>query len=129
MGQLEKNKAIVGDFIDITVNQKDPRRAADLYMADGYIQHEHGAGDGKESFVELLSGMVGQMPEGRLTIKRMIAEDDLVAVHFHMKPAPDHPGMAAVDILRLADDRIVEHWTVMAPVPTEGEPVNANGIF
>ena len=129
MADLQRNKAIVEEFVTTIVNEGDPQRAADLHMGDRYVQHDHGVADGKQAFVEFLSGWAERMPEQRIEIKRMIAEDDLVAVHFHLQEKPGDPGTAAIDIFRLENEKIVEHWTVHMPVPTEGDPVNQNTVF
>jgi predicted SnoaL-like aldol condensation-catalyzing enzyme len=132
MSQLERNKAVVQAFCEVIVNERNPRKAADLYMGDRYIQHDHGVADGKEAFVAFLTSFGGNMPNPQIEIKRMIAEDDLVAAHFNVRPNrddPDDAGTAAIDIFRVENEKIVEHWTVHMPVPTEGDPVNNNTIF
>ena len=37
------------------------------------------------------------------------------------------PGLAVVDIFRVADGMIVEHWDVIQDVPAQ--PVNPNSMF
>ncbi|MGW1786391.1 nuclear transport factor 2 family protein [Streptomyces sp. NPDC002143] len=129
MTDLEKHKRIVEEFVTILVNENNPQKAADLHMGPRYIQHDHGTGDGKEAFVKDLSGWAERMPEQTIEVKRLIAEGDLVAVHFHHRATPDDSGMAGLDIFRIENEKLVEHWTVHMPVPTEGDPVNPNGIF
>lgn len=44
-------------------------------------------------------------------MKRVVAEGEYVVAHYHMTH-PDHEhGVAVVDIWRLEDGLIVEHWT------------------
>ena len=66
-------------------------------------------------------------PDLRVEFKRFIAENDLVAVHSHMIPAKGARGTAAVDIFRLENGKIVEHWDVVQPIPEN--PANNNGMF
>ena len=40
---------------------------------------------------------------------------------------PDDLGLAVVDIFRVEDGRIIEHWDVIQPVPAES--ANTNGMF
>jgi predicted SnoaL-like aldol condensation-catalyzing enzyme len=67
------------------------------------------------------------VPDFSVERRRVIAEGDLVAIHaFVQFPAEDR-GTAAVDLLRMADGRVVEHWDVMQPVPEQS--ANANTMF
>ena len=50
-----------------------------------------------------------------------------VVLHYNMKIFPDDLGHAVVDIVRVEDGRIVEHWDVMQHVPAES--ANTNGMF
>ena len=54
---------------------------------------------------------------------------DLFAVHFHFRREPDTRGWAVVDILRVADGYIVEHWDVMQEIPDPATAKNSNGMF
>jgi predicted SnoaL-like aldol condensation-catalyzing enzyme len=49
----------------------------------------------------------------------VIAEDDLVVTHGVVKFSADDPGTVAVDIFRLEDGKVVEHWDVLQPLPEE----------
>ena len=53
-----------------------------------------------------------------MDFKRIIAEGNLVAFHNHLKPNPQDRGVAVVDIFRVEDGKLVEHWDVIQPVPT-----------
>ena len=57
----------------------------------------------------------------------MTTTDHLVVLHHHPRMSPDDPGQAVVDIFRVEDGRIVEHWDVMQPVPAESG--SDNGTF
>jgi predicted SnoaL-like aldol condensation-catalyzing enzyme len=61
------------------------------------------------------------------SIKRIIADGNLVVVHSHGQFAAGDRGIAVVDILRVQGCRIMEHWDVVQPVPEQ--PVNSNGMF
>jgi predicted SnoaL-like aldol condensation-catalyzing enzyme len=53
----------------------------------------------------------------------------MVAVHFHFRREPDHPGYAIIDILRIERGYIREHWDVMQEVPDPANCRNDNGMF
>jgi predicted SnoaL-like aldol condensation-catalyzing enzyme len=57
----------------------------------------------------------------------VIAEGDLVMTHGLIPTSPEDRGMAAADIFRLEDGKIVEHWDVVQPVPETS--ANDNTMF
>ena len=57
----------------------------------------------------------------------MVAEDDHVVLHVHAVREPGTRGNAIIDIFRLENGKIVEHWDVSQPVPEQA--ANDNGMF
>ena len=58
---------------------------------------------------------------------RVVAEGDLVAVHSHYVNAPGERGQAVVDLFRVRNGKIVEHWDVLQDVPATS--ANDNTMF
>jgi predicted SnoaL-like aldol condensation-catalyzing enzyme len=117
MTELEHNKQTVIAFITRAFNDKQPADAVAKYVGSQYIQHDPRSPDGAEAFIQFVNGIVGQFPQVSVAIKRVIAEGDLVVTHGLINRAPEDRGVAAVDIFRLHDGKIVEHWGVLQPVP------------
>jgi predicted SnoaL-like aldol condensation-catalyzing enzyme len=63
----------------------------------------------------------------RFDFKRLVAEGDLVVVHSHLVRKPGDRGMTVMDIFRLENGKIVEHWDVLQEVPES--PANNNTMF
>ena len=120
-------KRLVLEFFDLAFVQRDAAQAAERYLGAEYKQHNPTAPDGREVFADLIGGLFGQAPEASFHLKRAVAEDDLVVLHYELKMTPDDLGQAVVDIFRVQDGRIVEHWDVIQPVPAES--ANSNGMF
>jgi predicted SnoaL-like aldol condensation-catalyzing enzyme len=59
--------------------------------------------------------------------KRVIAEGDLVAVHSHHVDTPGERGRAVLDLFRVRDGKIVEHWDAVQDVPETS--ANDNTMF
>jgi predicted SnoaL-like aldol condensation-catalyzing enzyme len=125
--QAEANKAVVGDFYDLAFNQKQPEEAARKYIGPYYRQHNPQVGDGPEPFIQYVRGFAQAFPDFRSEFKRFIAEGELVVVHSNLIPQPGSRGMAVIDIFRLEDGKIVEHWDVIQDVPESA--ANANTMF
>ncbi len=96
-------------------------------MGAEYRQHNPGAPDGREAFIGFVSGFAKQFQELHVDIKRLVAEGELVAVHSHMTVSSGDRGNAVMDIFRLKDGKIVEHWDVLQPIPEK--PANNNTMF
>jgi len=83
--------------------------------------------DGIEGFRSFLQDLKKQFPRLRSDVKRVFADGDFVMIHVHAKRQPEDLGLAIVDIFRLEQGKIVEHWDVRQPVPETA--ANTNGMF
>ena len=122
----EANKKIVIDFYDKALNQKDYDAAA-KHFGPRYIQHNPGVPDGAEGLKRLVALLKERFPNSRSEIKRVIAEGDLVVLHVHSVREPGQRGRAIIDIFRLENGKIVEHWDVIQDVPETA--ANTNTMF
>lgn len=127
MPATDRNKANVVAFYELMFNDCRPREAIALYAGDSYIQHNPHVADGIEGFIAYFERMARDWPGKHVTIRRIIAEGELVVLH-SLQHWPGDQDYAAIDIFRLTPDgKIVEHWDVIQPMPTKVE--NPNGMF
>jgi len=124
--QMEANKKTVVDFYDAAINRKD-FDAAEKYLGPRYIQHNPGAADGAAGLKAFLGFLREKFPNYHSDIKRVFADGDHVILHVHNTREPGTRGRAIVDIFRLENGKIVEHWDVAQDIP-EKMPHN-NGMF
>jgi len=120
-----QNTTLVTDFTDTVWNQ-GRADLADKYVAENLIQHNPNLPDGRAALTGLIATLRGQMPEMHFAIQRTAADGDLVFVHSHFTPAPGQTGQTVVDIYRIEDGLIAEHWDVHQDIPTttaSGHPV------
>jgi predicted SnoaL-like aldol condensation-catalyzing enzyme len=122
-----ENARIVVAFYELAFNQHRPTEAASLYIGDRYIQHNPHVPNGAEAFYGYFEGHFRENPQSRVTIHRVIADGDLVALHLHSQETPDDPGRAIVDIFRVENGKIVEHFDVIQDVPAT--TANGNTMF
>ncbi|MGX7697109.1 nuclear transport factor 2 family protein [Gordonia polyisoprenivorans] len=125
LGAEEANRALVVDFYDNFFNRHDVSAAS--VVADTYKQHNPLVPDGKKPFVDFFAGSFAQNPQSRSTIVRSATDGDLVYLHVHSVNGPGDRGQAVVDIFRVADGTIVEHWDVIQDVPSTS--ANPNSMF
>jgi predicted SnoaL-like aldol condensation-catalyzing enzyme len=122
----EANKKLVIEFYEKAINQKD-FEAASKYFGSRYVQHNPNAPDGIEGFKAFLGFLREKFPQSKSEIKRAFAERDYVIIHVHAVRTPGERGSAIVDIFRLEDGKIVEHWDVVQPIPEKA--ANTNTMF
>jgi predicted SnoaL-like aldol condensation-catalyzing enzyme len=125
--QQETNTSTVREFYHLALNLKKPEEAAAKYLGPSYRQHNPTAGDGAGPFIAFVKGFSQAFPSLHFDFKRFIAEGDLVVVHSHLVRSPGDRGMAVMDIFRLENGKIVEHWDVLQEVPESA--VNTNTMF
>ncbi len=124
--QEEANRATVLAFYEKGLNQKDAD-AALQYVGNRYVQHNPGAADGPEGFRKFVAFLKDKAPLSRSEIKRSFVDGDTVILHVHAVREPGTRGNAIVDIFKLENGKIVEHWDVVQPIPET--PANQNGMF
>ena len=117
-------------FIELFYHQENPRDAFECWMHPDYIQHNPNAPTGREATLAMMEASKARLPELSHEVKRVVIGDgDLFAVHFHFRKEADHRGYAAIDILRVENGWIVEHWDVLQEVPDPATAKNPNGMF
>jgi predicted SnoaL-like aldol condensation-catalyzing enzyme len=124
--QTEANKRTVTAFYDAAINQKDFDAAA-KFLGRRYVQHNPRAADGPEGLKAFLGVLREKFPDYHSEIKRVFADGDYVILHVHNVPTPGARGAAIVDIFKLEDGKIVEHWDVRQEIPEQS--ANSNTMF
>jgi predicted SnoaL-like aldol condensation-catalyzing enzyme len=95
-------------------------------LHEDFLSHNPGVrGVGRSAFGEYLRGSAW-LRTSTITVKRVLSDADHVAVHTHIR-TEQGAGLATVDLFRVRDGRIAEHWDVVQPIP--GEPVNPEAFF
>jgi predicted SnoaL-like aldol condensation-catalyzing enzyme len=120
-------KEVATRFITKLYLDKQAREAFETWVEPGYIQHNPLAKTGRDAAIAFLEPFFQSHPDASYSIKRIIADGNLVAVHSHAKFSADDRGLAIVDILRVDNCKIAEHWDVAQPVPEKS--ANTNGMF
>jgi predicted SnoaL-like aldol condensation-catalyzing enzyme len=124
--KLAANKKLVLAFYEQIIGRKDFDGAL-KYMGAAYKQHAPYAADGHAGLRAWLAGFKAAFPNHRYEVKRVLAEGDYVMLHLHGMGGPSPHGESVVDIFRVQNGKVVEHWDIIQPIPDTAD--NANSMF
>jgi len=82
---------------------------------------------GKEGFLQAIPGFYKMFPDLKMEIKGLFADGDYVIARSHYQFAKRGNGSAVVDIFRIKDGKVDEHWDVKQEIP--GQMAHNNGMF
>ena len=115
----QANKALVTKAYQELFGNAD-LTALDRYWADEYIQHNPSMTDGREAVKAFLQGLgIDSWPTQQVKFERVIAEGDLVMVQTAQPKSENSPGTVIVDIFRVENGKIAEHWDVIQQIPAD----------
>lgn len=117
--QEQANLDLVTAMFDAVLHPIDPTHV-DRFIAPDYIQHSRMAAPGRDGLKAFLAWARVETPLAVHDIKRVFADGDHVILHYHVRRTPDDPGFAVVDIFRVENGMIAEHWDVVQDADGEG---------
>ncbi|MCI8894761.1 MAG: SnoaL-like domain-containing protein [Lachnospiraceae bacterium] len=115
MTQAEQNKKLIEDFYREFFNGHDVNSAL-KYVREDYIQHNPGVDQGRTALMEAFGQKFQEWPDFKLDIKMMISDEDMIAVYLKNVDSEGNTKCRVVDIYRIQDGRLAEHWDVLQPV-------------
>jgi predicted SnoaL-like aldol condensation-catalyzing enzyme len=124
--QIERNRAAAIGFFEAALNRKDAK-AALAFLGAKYRQHNPVIEDGAAGLAKMVNWLAEAFPQAHSEILRVVAEGNFVVLHVHRRRTPGGLGDAIVDIFRLEDGKLVEHWDVIQLVPESS--VNSGTMF
>ncbi len=124
--QEERNLQAVLDFYQVVINGQHYDRAAD-FLDDGYVQHKPEVETGPEGVLDFVRWVYSQSPDHKARVVRSFVDGDYVILHVHIMNGVEAENIAVMDIFRVEDGRLMEHWDVASPVPEAAK--NVNGVF
>jgi predicted SnoaL-like aldol condensation-catalyzing enzyme len=121
----EQNKALVLEAFDTLFNKRDYEAAA-RFWSDSYIQHSAHIEPGREGLFRL----IGSVPDTlRYEHAVIVAQDDHVIVHGRFTGIGRPAAWIAVDIDRIENGRLAEHWDVLQDEATQAESRSGLPMF
>ncbi|MFG1624844.1 nuclear transport factor 2 family protein [Kribbella sp. NPDC049227] len=116
----EQNKKLaVHAFQEFAAGNITPLRPL---LHEDFLEHSPGNPSGRDAFLDFIA--TAPVASARLDLRRVIADDTHVVMHYLMTTPDDPRGVAVTDIWRFENNQIVEHWDVVQPVPDAAEIPN-----
>ena len=106
---LSKNKELVLKAFDTLFNKRD-YVAAEAFWSPNYIQHSAHIPPGREGLFNLIKNLP---PSLKYEPGMIVAEGDLVMLHGRFSDFGQPAAWIVVDILRITDGILTEHWDVI----------------
>lgn len=108
------NREVIEKMYEEFFNGHDVN-AALKYVREDYIQHNPGVGQGRAALMEGFGQKFIVEPTFKLVIQKIICEDDMAAVYLKNVDPEGNTKCRVVDIYRLQDGKLAEHWDVLQP--------------
>ena len=124
----EVNKALVKDFVQNVLINRQIDLVSNYFRGDELIQHNPHMGDGVQEFLNMLEQWRKEgKPQIYSKIYKVLGEGNFVLVLSEGFFKGEH--VAFYDFYRVEDDKIVEHWDVVGTIPEPEKRKNENGKF
>jgi predicted SnoaL-like aldol condensation-catalyzing enzyme len=120
--QEEKNKRLVTEFFLTFYNDKDLVKA-DVMMHPDFVNHHPYSGKGIDGTIDAVNKhLFEKYPQFKVSIKRIAAEGDFVWIQSYTQDYPGDHGKMSMDIWRIQDGKIAEHWDIIQDIPKDIAP-------
>jgi predicted SnoaL-like aldol condensation-catalyzing enzyme len=121
----EKNKELVLSAFDTLFNNRD-YAAAERYWSPNYIQHSAHIEPGRGGLFNLIKSMP---PTLKYEPGVILAGGDFVIIHGRFSGFGAPMNWIAVDIVRVQDGILVEHWDVIEDEATQEQSKSGRPMF
>ncbi|TSJ39576.1 hypothetical protein FO440_17695 [Mucilaginibacter corticis] len=113
--ETKSNKAVVAQFYKEIIKERN-ESLIDVYVRKDYIQHSPAGKDGREGIREMICFLKTLPPSTEKTspVKLLLADGDLVAGLLYI--AFMGKQMLVLDLFRLQNGQLAEHWDVVQEV-------------
>ena len=107
--KLDKNKAFVREAFETLFNRRD-YAAAERFWSPDYIQHSAHIEPGRDGLFSLIKTLPSSL---KYESTLVVAEGDYVLLHGRFSGMGLPVNWIVVDIVRLEDGKLKEHWDVI----------------
>src|ERR1700676_994771 len=121
----ELNKALLLEAFDTLFNKRD-YKAAERFWSPNYIQHSAHIAPGRNGLFDLIKATP---PTLRYEHALVVVDGDLVVLHGRFSGLGLPVNWIAVDIVRVQDGLLAEHWDVIQDEATREQSKSGHPMF
>jgi predicted SnoaL-like aldol condensation-catalyzing enzyme len=121
------NRAVMRAFVDTAYGQKQVRKAYEAHVAPDLVQHNPNIADGRDAAIAEVEGLL-KNPAAHFEVKHVVVDGDMATVHFRGSLG-NGMSAAVVELFRLKDGKIVEHWDVFQVIDPKAPARNPHPFF
>jgi predicted SnoaL-like aldol condensation-catalyzing enzyme len=121
----EQNKAIVREAFETLFNKRD-YAAAEAFWSPEYIQHSAHIPPGRHGLFELVRSLPATL---RHELELIMVDGDLVMVRGRYSGHGQPANWIVVDVIRMQDGVLAEHWDVIEDEATRAQSVSGLPMF
>ncbi|MFI2743419.1 nuclear transport factor 2 family protein [Zhouia sp. PK063] len=119
-------KTIVSEFL-MNVAKGNVEEAFGAFVSADFKHHNAYFEADNSVLINAMKASATDQPHKIFTIKHIIEDHDMVAVHSHLQMNEKHSGYATMHIFKIKNDKIIEMWDFGQEVPNP--IINTNGMF
>jgi predicted SnoaL-like aldol condensation-catalyzing enzyme len=124
--QEERNKSTVLEAFETLFNKRDYAKALKFWTSS-YIQHSAHIPPGRKGLFELVRNVPASM---RYENQLIVANGDFVMLHGRFSGLGEGiPSWVVVDIVRVENGLLAEHWDVIQDEATRVQSKSGNPMF
>jgi len=123
-GNADSNKSLVWEVMTGVFIRRDPS-VVEQHFAPDYLQHNPSIPNGRAAIPGLIAALSADF---RYEPGMIVAQDDLVMIHGRYTGWGPKP-MVAVDIFRVVNGKLAEHWDVMQEEVPASMTKSGNAMF
>ncbi len=121
----QRNKALVLEAFDTLFNRHD-LAGAEQFWSPNYIQHSAHIPPGREGLFDLVKNSPATM---RYENALIMAEGNLLMLHGRFSGGNLKANWIVVDIVRIEDGKLAEHWDVIQDEATRQSSQSGRPMF
>src|ERR1700739_3807459 len=121
----DANKALVIEAFDTLFNRRD-YVGAEAFWSPDYIQHSAHIEPGRPGLFDLVKSLPAEL---RYEHQLVVADGDHVMLHGRFSGHGRPANWVVVDIMRIADGKLAEHWDVIQDEADRTQSVSGLPMF